>query len=90
MFDFFPADNGGYTDPHRSSDWQTDYAEDGMVDEYEAIALAADPSRGDVYESTKQTIRDITGIDENDPEEQYTYFGLPSLAAAPNAFEEFQ
>ena len=87
---FLPDDDGEYTDANTNPfDELHPAAEDGMVDEFEAIALSIDPSRDALYDYTMNMLQDIAGANEHDRAQDYTYFDLPALAASPNNFEEF-
>lgn len=80
---------GLYRDPHTSP-----FGQDPMqaVEEewYDDVALSIDPERGVAYDFTMRLMKDITGIDEYDGMQDYTYFGLPAEGAAPNILEDFE
>ena len=46
--------------------------------------LGIDPTRGDLHDAAAQIVRDLA----SDREEPYTYYGLPAMAVAPDAYEE--
>jgi hypothetical protein len=51
---------------------------------YDTVVLGIDPTRGDLYDAAAHMVRDLV----SDREDPYTYYGLPALAVAPDAYEE--
>lgn len=51
---------------------------------YDTVVLGIDPTRGDLHDAAAQIVRDLAA----DREEPYTYYGLPAMAVAPDAYEE--
>lgn len=60
------------------------------TDWYHDIAQSIDPDQGQNYEYVRQLLQDVVGVNEHDGMEEYTYFGLPAVGAAPNILEDFE
>lgn len=79
-----------WDDPLKDPPQQESQFTEVLPEWYDVIALGIDPTRGVVYEQSVQMMKDITGVDENDGMQDYTFFGIPAVSASPNIFEDFE